>query len=89
MYRFVAQSLKLRVLSIVLLLLVRSNYVSQVKAVQSCRCHKLNFGVEVESIEEEKSVFALRFRTYPSWVSVNVFPFLRTFGLIDGAWGSL
>ena len=66
MYRFVAQSLKLRVLSIVLLLLVRSNYVSQVKAVQSCRWHKLNFGVDVESIEEENSVLALRFRTYPS-----------------------
>ena len=66
MYRFVAQSLKLRVLSIVLLLLVRSNYVSQVKTVQNCRCHKLNFGVDVESLEEEKSVFALRFRSYPS-----------------------
>ena len=89
MYRFIAQSLRLRVLSIVLLLLVHSNYVSQVKAVQSCRWHKLNFKVEVKSIEEEKFVFALRFRSYPSWVPVYVFLSLGTFGLIEGAWGSL
>ena len=84
MYRFIAQSLRLRVLSIVLLLLVHSNYVSQVKAVQSCRGK-----VEVKIIEEEKSVFALRFRSYPSWVPVYVFLSLGTFGLIEGAWGSL
>ena len=56
---------------------------------QNYRCQWLHFGVDVESIEKEKSVFVHRFGTYFLSVCIYVFLFLETVDSIDGAGGWL